>query len=120
MDEMPPVMTAKELAALLRTTVDALAQDRYLGRGIPFTKVGARVRYLRDDVVNHLTAHRTDEPQSRMICRDSITGGPITATRDGHFVKIVDDGVDVLHLTPAAAVELARQIIESATPGGAP
>lgn len=57
--ELPPVMTAKQLSAFMHISEDSLAQDRYLGRGIPFTKVGARVRYLREDVLAYLAAHRT-------------------------------------------------------------
>ena len=56
--ELPPVMTAKQLAALIYISEASLAQDRYLGRGIPFTKIGARVRYLREDVLAYLAAHR--------------------------------------------------------------
>lgn len=46
MSVLPEVMTAAQLAEFLQTTSEALAQDRYRGRGIPFVKVGARVRYL--------------------------------------------------------------------------
>lgn len=58
-EKIPPVMTAKWLAEFIHTTEAALSQDRYLGRGIPYTKVGSRVRYLRDDVLSYLAAHRT-------------------------------------------------------------
>jgi hypothetical protein len=57
-EELPPIATAPQVAAVLQTTVDALAQDRYRRRGVPWTKVGGRVRYLREDVVAHLAAHR--------------------------------------------------------------
>lgn len=57
-DDLPPLLTPKQLAALLSTSEAALSQDRYLGKGIPFTKIGARVRYLRDDVLDYLAAHR--------------------------------------------------------------
>lgn len=53
-----PVVKPQELAPIIRTTVDALAQDRYRRTGIPYVKLGRRVRYLRVDVARYLTAHR--------------------------------------------------------------
>ena len=66
LDELPEVMTTPQLAAFMQTTIDSLAQDRYLGKGIPFVKFGKRVRYLRNDVLDYLAAnrvHRTDDPR---------------------------------------------------------
>jgi hypothetical protein len=63
---LPPVATAKHLADFLHTTEASLAQDRYLGRGVPFTRVGRRIRYLRDDVLTYLEQNRcprTDDPR---------------------------------------------------------
>jgi len=57
-DSLPPVATAEQLAEYLQTTVGSLAQDRYLRRGVPFTKVGKRVRYLRADVLAYLEQNR--------------------------------------------------------------
>lgn len=56
--DLPPVATAPQVAKVMHITVDALAQDRYRGRGIPYVKIGGRVRYLRDDVLAYLTANR--------------------------------------------------------------
>ena len=57
--DLPPLATAAQLAAYLQTTVDALAQDRYRRRGVPWTKIGGRVRYSRDDVLGYLAANRS-------------------------------------------------------------
>lgn len=57
-EDLPPVATATQVARVVQTTPDALAQDRYRRRGIPFVKVGGRVRYLREDVIEYLTANR--------------------------------------------------------------
>jgi hypothetical protein len=69
--DLPEVMTAAELAQFMRTTAAALAQDRYLGRGVPFVKFGERrIRYLRSDVLAYLTANRmqrTDDPRSAVV-----------------------------------------------------
>ena len=57
-EDLPSVATAAQVAAVLQTTVDALAQDRYRRRGVPWVKVGGRVRYLRADVLNFLASNR--------------------------------------------------------------
>ena len=62
--DLPPLLTPAELAELMRTTTNSLAQDRYLGRGVPFIKNGKRVLYARTAVLNYLesnTAQRTDD-----------------------------------------------------------
>jgi hypothetical protein len=55
---LPHVAKPEQVAAVVQTTVDALAQDRYRRRGIPWTKVAGRVRYLREDVLGYLAANR--------------------------------------------------------------
>jgi hypothetical protein len=57
--QLPPVMSAGELAVVLGVTPGSLAQDRYRGCGIPYVKIGRRVRYLAADVADYLAAHRT-------------------------------------------------------------
>jgi len=56
---LSPVVTAQELAPVMKTTEAALAQDRYRREGIPYIKYGKRVRYLRVDVARYLAAHRS-------------------------------------------------------------
>jgi hypothetical protein len=51
---LPPIMTAEELAHGIRSSVGALAQDRYRGRGIPFIRLGRRIRYVRAEVARYL------------------------------------------------------------------
>jgi hypothetical protein len=51
---LPPIMTPEELAPVLRTTPDSLAQDRYRGVGVPYVKHGNRIRYLLADVAQYL------------------------------------------------------------------
>nr|WP_026306569.1 hypothetical protein [Smaragdicoccus niigatensis] len=48
-----PYAIPSEVARYGRTTVQRLAQDRYLQRGIPFIKDGRKVLYRWDDVRNH-------------------------------------------------------------------
>lgn len=55
---LPHVSKAEQVAVVMQTTADALAQDRYRGRGLPYVKIGGRVRYLRDDVLKFLADNR--------------------------------------------------------------
>lgn len=66
LDDLPVLLTPAELAILLRTTTSRLAQDRYLGRGVPFVRHGRKVLYDRGDVLGYLQANRctrTDDPR---------------------------------------------------------
>ncbi len=58
--DLPALLTPKQLGVLLTKSEDALANERYFGRGIPYTKIGARVYYARSDVIAHLTANRVE------------------------------------------------------------
>jgi hypothetical protein len=52
--------------SFLRTTIDTLAQKRYLGTGPKFASLGHEVLYRWTDVLNWLernTIHRTDDPR---------------------------------------------------------
>ncbi|WP_230865130.1 DNA-binding protein [Mycobacterium canetti] len=55
---LPHVAKAEQVAVVLQTTPDALAQDRYRRRGVPWVKIGGRVRYLRADVLKFLADNR--------------------------------------------------------------
>lgn len=58
--DLPEVATPKQMAAFLHTTEASLSQDRYLGRGVPYTRIGRRIRYLRADVLKYLEDNRFD------------------------------------------------------------
>lgn len=60
----PEVATPKQTAEFVSSTVQALAQDRYLNRGLPYVKFGGRIRYLRQDVLDYMAANRVT-PASR-------------------------------------------------------
>lgn len=57
-EDLPAIFTAAVLAEALGVSTASLAQDRYLGKGIPFVKIGKRVRYTRQDVLDYLSANR--------------------------------------------------------------
>ena len=54
LSDLPAVCTPDEIAPAIHTTVSALAQDQYLHKGIPYTKVGRRVFYARRIVAQYL------------------------------------------------------------------
>jgi hypothetical protein len=56
--DLKGVLSSRELAVLLGVTPGSLAQDRYRGCGIPYVKIGRRVRYLGADVARYLVSHR--------------------------------------------------------------
>lgn len=60
MSELPEMLTAKQLSEQTGFSENSLAQDRYLGKGIPYVKVGKRVRYLKSDVLAYLQANRVE------------------------------------------------------------
>ena len=58
LSELPSIMTAAELAPVLGSTVESLANERYRRVGVPYIKHGRRIRYLRADVARYLIANR--------------------------------------------------------------
>ena len=56
---LPSIMTAEELAPAIRSSVGAFAQDRYRNRGIPYIRMGRRIRYVRADIARYLAANRS-------------------------------------------------------------
>lgn len=58
MSALPTLLNTKQVAELLGVSVDALAQNRYLGEGIPYIKIGKRVRYNLDDVIAYLETQK--------------------------------------------------------------
>lgn len=55
---LPEVATPEQTAKYVGSTVQALAQDRYLNRGLPYVRYGGRIRYLRQDVLDYMAANR--------------------------------------------------------------
>jgi len=63
---MDELMTPEELAEYLHASVNSLANDRYLGVGIPFVRIGRRIRYRRSDVAAYLDANRFSRTDTRL------------------------------------------------------
>ena len=54
---MTELLTAAETAQLLRCSLRTLDRERADGRGCPFVRIGARIRYRRADVEAFVAAH---------------------------------------------------------------
>ena len=50
----------REVALLVGKSVQSLRNDRYMGRGAPYFKVGGAVRYRRGEVLKWLDAQRIE------------------------------------------------------------
>jgi hypothetical protein len=58
LSDMPAVMTAKQVGPFFNKSPEQLANERHLKKGLPYTKIGARVFYLRSDIEAYLAANR--------------------------------------------------------------
>jgi len=54
---MTELLTAAEVARLLRCSLRTLDRERSDGRGCPFVRIGSRIRYRRADVDAFVAAH---------------------------------------------------------------
>ena len=61
-EEIDPMraLNDHEVALLVGKTVQTLRNERHLGRGAPYFKVGKAVRYRRGDVLRWLDAQRVE------------------------------------------------------------
>jgi len=57
----------KEVSTMTGRKLPTLRNDRFLGRGLPYTKMGKSVRYAVEDVVAYMEARRisTSDAPSR-------------------------------------------------------
>lgn len=51
-------ISEKEVSAMTGRKLPTLRNDRFLGRGVPYTKMGKSVRYSVEDVVAFMEARR--------------------------------------------------------------
>lgn len=55
--KLEDLLSTAEVAKVLKTTIQTLANDRCTARKIPFTKIGRRVYYLRSDIERLLSSN---------------------------------------------------------------
>ena len=75
--QLPKFLKAKDVAEWLGISLQSLASDRFRGEGIPFVKIGTRVRYRLDEVLAYVEANSvaTDQPQQPPANRPARTHG---------------------------------------------
>lgn len=56
--DLPEVARDTDVAEYIAVTRASLAQDRHRRRGIPYVRIGGRIRYLRSDVLAFLNENR--------------------------------------------------------------
>lgn len=62
--KLPELLTPREAAAVRRTTVGHLANERSRGLGPPICKLGGRIFYPKDSLI-HYIAERIVDPSRR-------------------------------------------------------
>lgn len=56
--EPPRYLTEKEVAAMTGLSLSNLRNSRFLGRGLPYVKIGRSVRYNLDDVIEYMESRK--------------------------------------------------------------
>jgi len=56
----PDLITAREAAWILRRTPESLANDRLRCRGIGYYKIGRKILYDRDEIMERVRAGRVE------------------------------------------------------------
>jgi hypothetical protein len=59
--DLDELLTSRQVAEYLGTTEQVLAVDRYRGRGLPYVRVGRRIRYRASQVRAYIDAN-TENP----------------------------------------------------------
>lgn len=58
--QLPKFLKAKDVADWLGISEQALANDRYRGEGVPFVRIGSRIRYRLSDLLAYVEANTTE------------------------------------------------------------
>jgi hypothetical protein len=58
MQKIPQYIDEREVSKITGRALSTLRNDRYMGRGFPYCKIGKSVRYLLDDVLAYVEAGR--------------------------------------------------------------
>ena len=51
-------LTEKDVAKITSISLATLRNDRFLGRGIPYSKIGKSVRYSQSDVIDYMESRK--------------------------------------------------------------
>jgi hypothetical protein len=65
MDNQSIYITEKDVSFITHRALSTLRNDRFKGRGIPYSKIGRSVRYSRKDVINFMESRRITTSSER-------------------------------------------------------
>ena len=57
---IPQTLNEQETARVLKKAVQTLRNDRHMGQGCPYVKIGRSVRYLISDIESYLMKNRIE------------------------------------------------------------
>lgn len=60
MNEQVQYLTEKQVSTITGRALSTLRNERFLGKGIPYIKIGKSVRYKYDDVISFMEAGRIE------------------------------------------------------------
>jgi hypothetical protein len=63
-------VTEQEISVIIGRAVQSLRNDRYMGRGFPFHKIGKSVRYFLPEILAIMESYRVD-PEARREAGES-------------------------------------------------
>ena len=58
MENQKKYITEKEVSEITSRALSTLRNERFLGKGIPYIKIGKSVRYKLDDVIEYMESRR--------------------------------------------------------------
>ncbi len=58
MEEKPQYLTENEVSKMTGIALSTLRNSRFMGKGIPYYKIGKSVRYRLNDVTGYIEARR--------------------------------------------------------------
>jgi len=63
MENQKKYITEKEVSEITSRALSTLRNERFLGKGIPYIKIGKSVRYKFDDVIEYMESRRVETYQ---------------------------------------------------------
>ncbi len=56
--DVQPYLTEEDVSRILKRALPTLRNDRHLGKGVPYTKIGRSVRYSITDVIDFMESRK--------------------------------------------------------------
>lgn len=65
-------LTEKQVSEMTGLALPTLRNDRFLGRRLPYIKIGKAVRYNEDDVIAFMEAHKIRTSDRQLVMKGDI------------------------------------------------